>query len=243
MANREPDISVVIPAYNEVECVAEAVRECAEILAGLGRPFEIIVIDDGSMDGTFDALRQARGEVAELRAIRLARRCGQSAAMLAGFRHARGGIVITMDADRQNDPADIPTLLAELDGWDVVCGVRRKRRDSFVRRLSSRIANGIRNRMTNESITDTGCSLKAFRREWLPRIPMFDGMHRFLPTLLKAAGARVTEVAVNHRERPAGRSKYGIWNRAFKAWRDLLAVRWMQKRWIRYEIGEEIGEE
>ena len=235
-----PDISVVIPAYNEQESVADCVREVRGVLMQIGRTFEIIVVDDGSTDGTLNVIRDVKATVPELRAIGFQRNCGQTAALDAGFREARGAIVVTLDADLQNDPADIPSLLEKLGEWDAVCGVRTKRADTLVRRLSSRVANAVRNRLTGEDITDTGCSLKAYRREFLIRLKLFEGMHRFLPTLLRLAGARVTETPVNHRPRVRGKTKYGIRNRVFKGLGDLLAVRWMQRRWLRYKIKEEI---
>jgi len=233
-------LSLVVPAYNEEESIDECVREAAGVLDGLGRPYEILVVDDGSTDGTFDTLRRLRADLPALRAIRFRENRGQSAAMAAGFRHAAGDVVVTMDADLQNDPADVPKLLAVLGEWDAVCGVRLKRRDRLVRRISSRIANWVRNRLSGESIRDTGCSLKAYKRECLADLKLFDGMHRFLPTLIKLAGFRVTEVPVNHRPRPRGEAKYNIRNRVFKSFRDLLAVRWMKRRWIRYDIEEKI---
>ena len=234
------EVSLVIPAYNEDECIADAVAEVRQALRKTGRSFELVVVDDGSVDRTFSILRRLKPGMPELRALCLTRHCGQTAAMDAGFAHARGDIVITMDADRQNDPADIPRLLEMTNEWDVVCGRRRKREDNLVRRISSRIANRVRNRLTRETIRDTGCTLKAFRRTFLARVKLFEGMHRFLPTLLRLEGARVTEVEVGHRPRLRGESKYGVWNRLFRSLRDLFAVRWMQSRWIRYEIGEEI---
>ena len=235
-----PSISLVIPAYNEAACIGECVREAAGVLDRYGADYEILVVDDGSTDGTLDVLRELRRTMPRLRAIRFRQNRGQTAAFDAGFRNARGEIVITMDADLQNDPADIPKLLDALKDWDVVCGVRAKRRDNLVRRISSRIANGVRNRLSHESIKDVGCSLRAIRSEFLVRLKLYEGMHRFLPTLLRLEGARITEVPVNHRPRPRGRAKYGVWNRLFKGLRDLMAVRWMQRRWIRYEIEEEI---
>lgn len=240
MNRNQPEISVVVPAYNEAESIEACVREVAGVLSGVGRPFEILVVDDGSVDGTLDVLRAVKETVPELRAIRFKERCGQSAAMDAGFRNAAGAIVVTIDADLQNDPGDIPRLLGALGDWDAVCGVRVKRRDSFIRRASSRIANWVRNKLSGDNIRDTGCSLKVYKREFLVRLKMFDGMHRFLPTLLKMEGARVTEVMVNHRPRLRGKAKYNVWNRVFRSFRDLLAVRWMKQRWIRYEIEEEI---
>jgi glycosyltransferase involved in cell wall biosynthesis len=188
-----------------------------------------------------------------VRVIRQARNAGQSAALDAGFRHARGAIVVTLDADLQNDPADIPLLLARLEGgsasgesgkgaepFDVVCGVRMGRRDSWVRRLSSGIANAVRNRLTHESVTDVGCTLRACRAEYLRRIPAWKGMHRFLPTLLRMEGARIAEVGVSHRPRRFGKPKYNIRNRIWRASADLLGVRWLQSRWIDRRLAEEV---
>jgi len=235
-----PEISLVIPAHNEEESIEECVREAAGVLDKLDMPYEILVVDDGSSDGTFDVLKAVRKDLPQLRALRFKRNRGQSAAMDAGFHHAAGDIVVTMDADLQNDPADIPKLLEALKQWDAVCGMRVKRRDSLGKRISSRIANWVRNKLSGENIRDTGCSLKAYRRECLTKLKLFEGMHRFLPTLLKLAGFTVAEISVNHRPRLRGRTKYNMWNRVFKSFRDLLAVRWMKRRWIHYEIEEEI---
>lgn len=235
-----PWVSLVVPAYNEAASISECVREAAGVLDQYGADYEILVVDDGSTDGTREVLRQLRQTMPRLRAICFRQNCGQTAAFDAGFRNARGEIVVTMDADLQNDPADIPKLLDALKDWDVVCGVRAKRCDNLVRRVSSRIANCVRNRLSHESIKDVGCSLRAIRRKFLVRLKLYEGMHRFLPTLLRLEGARVTEVPVNHRPRLRGQAKYGVWNRLFKGMRDLMAVRWMQRRWIRYEIEEEI---
>jgi dolichol-phosphate mannosyltransferase len=173
----------------------------------------------------------------------LDRRCGQSVALEAGFRAARGEITATLDGDLQNDPADILRLMTHLDCADVVNGVRENRQDSWLRRLSSRIGNGFRNWLTGESVTDVGCSLRVMRTEYLRGLELYRGMHRFLPTLLKMQGARLTEVAVNHRPRRFGRSKYGIANRLFVGIADVLAVRWMQSRHVTHRVDElESGE-
>lgn len=235
-----PEISLVIPVYNEEENLPVLAAEIREALAPLGRPYEVIYVDDGSTDRSPEVLRALAREDSAVRIVRQRRNAGQSAALDAGFRFARGTIVVTLDADLQNDPADIPLLLGKLEGYDVAAGVRTRRQDDWVRRASSKIANGIRNRFTSESITDVGCTLKAFRIEYLRRIPMFTGMHRFLPTLLRMEGARVIEVPVNHRPRLHGQPKYGIGNRIWKALADLFAVRWMQKRWIDRRLSEEI---
>ena len=233
-------ISVVITAYNEQECIAECVREARDALRALERPFEIIVVDDGSADETFSALRSLKRVVPELRILRFRRNCGQTAAMDAGFRKARGDAVAALDADGQNDPSDLPAMLERLRDCDVVCGVRVNRADGYVRRLSSRVANAARNVLTGERITDTGCTLKVFRRAFLERVKLYDGMHRFLPTLLRMEGARVLETPVAHRPRLKGKSKYGVGNRLFRGLRDLMAVRWMKSRRLNYRIRDEL---
>lgn len=236
---RSIDVSVVIPAYNERDNLAPLLEEVRAVLDGLGLGYEVLFVDDGSTDGSDRVLRDLRAADPRVRVVSLARNAGQSAALDAGFRRARGDVVVTLDADLQNDPADIPLLLAALDGWDAVVGVRVGRRDGLVRRASSRVANFVRNRLSQESIADTGCSLKAFRRAALSRIVLYDGMHRFLPTLLRMEGYRVREVPVEHRARRHGRSKYGIGNRLVPSFVDLLAVRWMKRRKLRYEVKDD----
>lgn len=235
-----PDLSLVVPLYNEVENLEDLVREIRAALGPTGLAWESIFVDDGSTDGSLELLRRLAAADPTVRVLRHARNAGQSAGLATGFRAARGAIVVTLDADLQNDPADIPKLLAELErGSDVVSGVRVERRDTWVRRASSRIANAVRNWATDERITDVGCSLKAYRREFLADLPMFTGMHRFLPTLVRWNGARVTEVPVRHRPRLRGQAKYGIGNRLFRALADLMAVRWMRKRWIAVAVADE----
>jgi len=236
-----PEISVVIPVFNEEESLPILAAELQGVLRSLGRPCEVIFVDDGSTDRSLEVLVGLAQADPAVRIVRQRRNAGQSAALAAGFHFAHGQIVVTLDADLQNDPADVPRLLARLeDGWDVVCGVRTRRQDPWLRKVSSRIANGVRNRLTYESIADVGCTLRACRAELLRRIPAFTGMHRFLPTLLKMAGARVTEVPVHHRPRLHGQPKYNIRNRIWQALADLFAVRWMQKRWIDLRNFEEI---
>lgn len=237
---RRPEISLVIPVFNEEENLPVLAAEIRQALDPLGRPYEVIFVDDGSTDASPAVLAGLAREDRRVRIVRQRRNSGQSAALDAGFRFARGEVVVTLDADLQNDPADIPRLLAHLGEYDVISGVRINRQDTWVRRVSSRIANGIRNWATGESVTDVGCTLRVCRTEYLRRVPMFTGMHRFLPTLLRLAGARVTEVPVNHRPRLHGQAKYGIGNRMFRALDDLRAVRWMQKRWIDQRLSEEI---
>jgi dolichol-phosphate mannosyltransferase len=235
-----PEISVVVPVYNEEESLPLLDAEIHAAMRPLGRAYEVIYVDDGSTDGSAGVLLGLARADAAVRVIRQRRNSGQTAALDAGFRFARGAIVVTLDADLQNDPADIPRLLALMDRYDVVSGVRTQRQDPWVRRASSRVANRVRNLVTHDSVTDVGCSLRACRVEVLRRVPMLTGMHRFLPTLLKMAGARTTEIPVNHRPRLHGRPNYNIGNRLWRALADLFAVRWMQARWIDPHLSEEI---
>jgi glycosyltransferase involved in cell wall biosynthesis len=232
-------ISVVVPAYNEVECLRPFTAELLEVMRGIGQEFEVIFIDDGSRDGTRELMHQLADEHAEVHFIGFKENRGQTSAMAAGFARARGDIVVTLDADMQNDPHDIPRLIEELDEHDVVCGWRRERHDNLVRRVSSKVANYVRNSLSNEAIKDVGCSLKAYRKECLENIKLYEGMHRFLPTLFRLEGYSITEVPVKHRPRALGDSKYNIRNRIVRAFLDLLAVKWMKRRYIRYEIEEE----
>jgi glycosyltransferase involved in cell wall biosynthesis len=234
-----PDVSLVIPVYNERENLAPLVEEIAAALAG--RRYEIVAVDDGSSDGSLQELKALKRVHPELHIVAFAANAGQSAALAAGFRAARAGVVVTLDADGQNDPADVPRLLDELArGGSAVVGYRASRRDTAWKRLQSRIANGVRNWLNHETIRDTGCSLKAFRTDVVRALPAFTGMHRFLPTLVKMQGGTVTEVSVRHRPRRFGRTKYGMWNRAFRSLRDAFAVRWMQHRVLRYDVREEL---
>jgi dolichol-phosphate mannosyltransferase len=234
------DLSLVIPVYNERESLPLLVEEIERALGG-GR-YEIVAVDDGSTDGSLDVLKALKRDHPQLHIVAFAANAGQTAAFAAGFAAARGRVIVTLDADLQNDPADIPGLVTELDrsGAAAVVGYRVDRRDTGWKRLQSRIANGIRNRLNRETIRDTGCSLKAFRAEALRSLPLFSGMHRFLPTLVRMHGGRVTEVPVHHRPRRFGETKYGMWNRAFRALADALAVRWMQRRSLRYRVREEL---
>jgi len=224
----------VVPVYNEIENLPRLRDELLAALEALGVPFEILFVDDGSDDGGEGLLDEYRRAHPAIRVVRLDRNWGLSSALDAGFRSARGEIVVTLDADLQNDPAEIPTLLEKLDEYDMVCGWRRERCDPWLKRLSSRIANAVRNRLSGENIHDICCPMKAFRVAILERLRLYDGMHRFLPTLAKWEGFRVTEVPVRHRPRTAGRSKYGIRNRLFKGISDLRAVRWMRRNRLRY---------
>lgn len=228
--------------YNEAENVEPLLGQLQTALATwLGR-VEMLFVDDGSTDGTLEALKRVQEADPRVRVFRFRRNCGQTAAMAAGFRLAQGDAVVTLDGDLQNDPADIPQLVSLLEDWDVVCGVRVRRQDGPWKRFSSRVANGFRNWATGDSILDTGCTLKAYRRRSLEGLELYHGMHRFLPTLLKMRGYRVTQVAVSHRPRRAGKTKYGTWGRLVKGLGDLWAVRWMKKNRLDFERQlEEVG--
>jgi dolichol-phosphate mannosyltransferase len=237
-----PSFSIVIPCYNEegnLPLLVERIRAAAD---ELGLCYEIVVTDDCSTDGSWPLLqRMAQGD-ARLRAQRFAYNCGESAAVWAGIRAARGEYVITMDADLQNDPAEIPRFVQALERYDCVCGSRvatRGRGDNVLRVITSRVGNWVRNRLSGDQTSDSGCTFRAFRRECTANIVPFTGMHRFMPTLIKMEGYRVGEIAVVNQPRHAGRSHYGFWNRLVFL-QDLLAVRWMKKRKLRYEVAEAV---
>jgi glycosyltransferase involved in cell wall biosynthesis len=231
-------LSVVVPVYDEADNIGPLHREVDAALAGVEGGVEFIYVDDGSRDGSGERLLELAKRDQRVRVIRFDGNQGQSAALDAGFRAVRGEFTVTLDADLQNDPADIPRLLEALGRADVVNGVRMKRRDSLVRKISSRIANGFRNWVTRESVTDVGCSLRVMRSSYLREVKLYRGMHRFLPTLLRMEGATVIEVPVSHRMRRHGVSKYGISNRLFVGIVDVFAVRWMKNRALRYRIKE-----
>jgi glycosyltransferase involved in cell wall biosynthesis len=237
------DLSVVVPVLDEEESLAPLWMELRPVLEGLGLEFEVVFVDDGSRDGSAEVIRGFRETDRRVRFVQLKTSAGESAATDAGFRAARGRWVVTMDADLQNDPADIPRLLAHLDRWDAATGwrVNRAGGDGLLKRAASRIANRVRNWVSAETIEDSGCTFRAFRRECLRTLVLYRGFHRFIPTLLRMRGYRVVEVPINHRPRRFGRSKYGVMNRAIVAVLDLLAVRWMKSRTLRYEVVEDLG--
>ena len=237
------DLSVVIPVYNEEASLPPLWAELREVLERLGLAFEVVFVDDGSRDRSAEIIRSFREADQRVRLVRLKTNGGETAATDAGFKTARGRCVVVMDADLQNDPRDIPRLLSHLDHWDAATGWRvdRAAGDKFVRRVSSRIANRIRNWVSADTIQDSGCTFRAFRRECLHRLVLYRGFHRFVPTLLKMRGYRVIEVPVGHRPRRFGRSKYGVLNRAAVAFVDLLVIRWMNARLLRYEVVEDAG--
>lgn len=229
-----PRISVVVPLFNEEENVVELQRQLAEALRGL--PHEVIFVDDGSSDQT-----SARVVTSDsVRLLRFEQNAGQSAAMYAGMKAARGAVIALIDGDLQNDPADIPAVAAKLDeGFDLVCGYRKNRKDTRFKRVQSRIANFVRSRFIGDGVRDTGCSLKAMRRECVEALMPFKGMHRFIPAFIRRAGFRITEMPVNHRPRLHGMSKYNFANRAWRATRDMFGVNWLLSRRMKYEIADE----
>ena len=229
-----PQISVIVPLYNEEENVPILQSELGAALKGID--YEIIFVDDGSADRTVERIEVAPN----IHVIRFQKNAGQSAAMFAGLKAARGSILVLIDGDLQNDPADIPRLLDEIArGADLVCGYRAQRRDTRVKRLTSRIANAVRSRYTKDGVRDTGCTLKAMRRECVGALVPFKGMHRFIPALVKGAGYRLVEIPVNHRPRRFGQTKYGLGNRAVRATIDMFGVRWLLSRRLDYKIREE----
>jgi dolichol-phosphate mannosyltransferase len=230
-----PELSVVVPLFNEEESVPILQSELHAALSGFDH--EIVFVDDGSVDRTVEQIETAPN----IRVIRFEKNIGQSAAIYAGLQAARGATAVLIDGDLQNDPADIPRLLAEIGrGADVVCGYRVKRKDTVLKRLTSQIANAVRSRFTKDGVRDTGCTLKAMRRECVSALVPFKGMHRFIPALVKGAGYQLVEIPVNHRPRRFGRSKYGLGNRAVRATIDMFGVRWLLARRLNYKIREQI---
>jgi len=229
-----PQVSVIVPLFNEEENVPILQAELRAALRSIDHEF--IFVDDGSADQTVERIETAPN----LRVIRFEKNAGQSAAMYAGLQAARGAIVVLIDGDLQNDPADIPKLVDEISrGADLVCGYRALRRDTRVKRLTSRIANAVRSRYTKDGVRDTGCTLKAMRRECVGALFPFKGMHRFIPALIKDAGYQLVEIPVNHRPRRFGQTKYGLGNRAVRATVDMFGVRWLLSRRLNYKIRKE----
>ncbi len=229
---------MVVPVFNEIGCLEPLLERVRAGLDAAGFDWELVLVDDGSDDGSGERLDELAGTEGRLRVLHFERNCGQSSALDAGFRHARGRLVAILDADLQTYPEDLPGLVEvlEREGVDAVVGIRAERHDTGWKRFSSRFANGVRNRLTRENIVDTGCPIKVFRAEAVRSIKMFTGMHRFLPTLLRMEGCSVIQVPVRHAPRLAGRSKYGTLDRAFSGLRDALAVRWMQDRAMRWKL-------
>lgn len=233
-----PYLSLVIPAYNEQENIPVLLERVGASLSQTGRPFEVLIVDDGSSDSTPQLLNDGMQKYPWLRVLRMAKNGGQSAAFEAGFKAARGEVIATIDADLQNDPEEIPRLLPMLDGYDMITGWRKDRHDTGFRRVQTKIANRIRNWLSDETIQDSASSLKLYKRHCVEGLKLFNGMHRFFPTLVKMRGYTVLETPVKHSQRYAGTAKYGLRNRAWRAFIDLLAVRWMKNRYLKYEVSE-----
>ncbi len=239
-----PILSLVIPCYNEEENLRPLIAAIRQAVDLLNLPYEIVITDDCSRDGSWKVLKELASADPRVRVQRFAFNCGESAASWAGLKAARGKCLVTLDADLQNDPKELPKFLEALKQYDCVCGTRvdsRRKGDNFVRIASSRIANWVRNKLSGEQISDAGCTYRAFRRECIENLKFFKGMHRFLPTLFKIEGFTVTEIAVTNNPRFAGQSHYGVWNRLFASFYDLLAVRWMKKRMFRYQVAERVN--
>jgi dolichol-phosphate mannosyltransferase len=236
-----PDLSVVFPVYNEEENIPILLGEIRAALSPRPWTYEIVAVDDGSTDRSLEVLLGSRRDFPNLRILSFVKNSGQTAALDAAWRAARGSWVVSLDADLQNDPADIPAMMERLasSGSDMVIGIRVNRQDTLARKIQSRIGNGVRNWITGDQITDTGCSLKLVSRQAIDRVKLYTGMHRFLPTLVRLEGYKVTEMPVRHRARRFGVSKYGAMNRAARGLADCLAVRWMSSRILRYEVHEE----
>src|SRR5512134_1144351 len=236
----QPWISVVIPIKDERDNLLALTDQLIKVLQGREESknarWEIIYVDDGSTDGSSEILDRLASEHRAVTVLHFDRNYGQSAGFDAGFKRSIGALVATMDGDLQNDPEDIGLLLSYANGYDLVCGWRTERHDTVMRKISSRVANVVRNAVTGDRVHDTGCSLKIFRRRVIDRLPLFNGMHRFFPALALMHGFTVTEVPVRHHPRRHGISKYGVGNRLFKGLYDLMAVRWMHSRVLRYRL-------
>jgi dolichol-phosphate mannosyltransferase len=233
-----------MPCYNEEGNLRELIKSIRTTVEPLNLPYEIVITDDFSSDKSWEILKELGAADPRIRALRFAFNCGQSAAQWAGMKAARGKYLVTLDADLQNDPKDFPKFLEGLKTCDCVCGTRvatRGQGDNFIKVASSRIANWVRNKLSGENISDAGCCYRAFKRECIQDLKFFKGMHRFMPTLIKMEGFTVTEIPVSTHPRFAGQSNYGMWNRLFASFYDLLAVRWMKKRMFKYKIAAEIN--
>jgi len=234
-------LSLVIPCYNEEGNLRPLIAAIHEAVEPLKILYEIVITDDCSWDHSWEILKEFAVNDNRIRVQRFASNSGESAASWAGLKAARGKYLVTLDADLQNDPKDLPKFLEALKQFDCVCGTRvatRGEGDNFIRIASSRIANWVRNKLSGEQISDAGCTYRAFKRECIQELKFFKGMHRFLPTLFKLEGFTVTEISVSNNPRFAGQSHYGVWNRLFASFYDLLAVRWMKKRMFRFQIAE-----
>lgn len=233
----KPLASIVVPFFNEEENVPElAARVAAVFAATPAYDYECVFVNDGSTDGTRAALDRLAAENSRVRPLHFVKNCGQSAAVIAGMRHARGEFLLTLDGDLQNDPVDLPRFLELLQEYDCVCGYRAKRNDDFIRKLSSRVANAVRNGILHDGIRDSGCGAKGFRRACVPALPCFNGVHRFMAVFIRKAGFTIVETPVTHHARIHGVSKYGIGNRLWRGLYDLVGVAWLRRRHVAYQV-------
>ena len=233
------EYSIVIPVYNEYENLGPLYENVSQAMALLSEPYEIIFVDDGSRDGSSDLLEKIIEGDMRCRLLIFDKNYGQSSALAAGFKAAEGAVIITLDADLQVDAGDIPLLLKKLERFDLVCGYRRVRADPWLKRLSSRVANTVSKQVIKSKIHDSACPLKVFKKSVIQNMVMFDGMHRFFPALAEFNGHTCTEVQISHSPRIHGESKYNIRNRLLKSFIDLLAVKWLKKRKLKYTISSE----
>jgi dolichol-phosphate mannosyltransferase len=239
-----PEISFVIPCFNEEGNLHELIKAIRAAVEPLNLSYEVVITDDCSRDKSWEILKEFAAADIRIRPQRLTFNSGESAAQWAGMKSARGKYIVTLDADLQNDPKDLPKLLEGLKQYDCVCGTRVARRgegDTFVKVVSSRIANWVRNKLSGENISDAGCCYRAFKRECIQDLKFFKGMHRFMPTLFRMEGFTVTEIPISNNPRFAGQSNYGVWDRLFASFYDLLAVRWMKKRMFKFKVAEKIN--
>jgi glycosyltransferase involved in cell wall biosynthesis len=240
----QPTLSICVPVYNEADNLPLLHDAICKVIDPHNIDAELILVDDVSKDESWNVIQALVAKDPRVRGVKFQFNCGETAASDAGLRAARGRYVMTMDADLQNDPKDIPAFLDALaTGVDCVCGTRvatRGQGDDVIRVVSSRIANWVRNKLSNETISDAGCTYRAFKRECVDKLKLYRGLHRFIPTLLKMEGFSVTEIPVTNNPRLHGESKYGVWNRLFKSFHDLLAIRWMKSRILGYQIQIEL---
>ena len=225
-----PEISIIVPVYNEADNVLPLTREVQSSMQKQARDWELVFVDDCSSDSTWKRIAEAHALEKRVHGVRHLRNAGQSAAVWTGIQASQSPIIVTLDGDLQNDPADIPAMLEKLAHYDFVCGKRTNRRDTFVRRSSSRIARSARKAVLKADFADTGCAMRVFKRTAIEGILPFNGWHRFLPVLVHNNGAKTLEIPVNHRARTAGVSKYGLGNRLWRGIYDLIGVSWYQKR-------------
>ena len=242
----QPKLSICVPVYNEEESLPLLHEAIRQVIDARQIEAELVLVDDGSKDRSWAVIEELAAKDPRVRGVKFKRNCGETAASDAGLRAARGTYVMTMDADLQNDPVDIPKFLDAIErpGVDCVCGTRvatRSKGDSKIRVISSRIANWVRNKLSKEDISDAGCTYRCFKRECVGKLKLYRGLHRFIPTLLRMEGYNVVEIAVSNNPRIHGESKYGVWNRLFKSFHDLLAIRWMKSRVLGYQVEKEVG--